>query len=67
MKIIKKISLPILFLFAFSACKNNNDNTRDIQLLPDSSAYNNNSTTDSIKLQEENTAKATSTYRYHPK
>lgn len=67
MKIIKKITLPIMLLFAFSACKNSNDNTRDIQLLPDSSAYNNSSTTDSLKMNEENTAEAPSTYRYHSK
>jgi len=66
MKIIKTISLPVLFLFAFTACKNNNDNTRDIHLLPDSSAYNNNATTDSIKMNNENTAEEKSTYRYHP-
>ncbi|MGN6604328.1 MAG: YMGG-like glycine zipper-containing protein [Ginsengibacter sp.] len=66
MKIIKKISLPVLMLFAFTACKNNQDQTRNIQLLPDSSAYNNNSSTDSIKMDERNTAEETSTYRYHP-
>ncbi len=65
---IKKISLPILFLFVFVSCKNNNDgNSRDIQLLPDSSAYNNNSTTDSIKMREEKMAEAPGSYRYHPK
>lgn len=67
MKNIKKIGLPIVFLFTFLACKNNNDNTRDIHLLPDSSAYNNNSSTDSIKLQQENTVEEKSSYRYHPK
>ena len=66
MKMIKKISLPVLFLIAFTACKNNNENTRDIHLLPDSSAYNNNATTDSIQMNNENTTQTKSTYRYHP-
>ncbi len=66
MKIIKKIGLPLLFSFAFAACKSNNDNPRNIELLPDSSVYNNSSTTDSLKMREENTAEAR-TYRYHPK
>ena len=67
MKILKKISLPLLFLVVFAACKSKNDaNTRNIQLLSDSSAYNNNSNTDSIKMRE-NTEEAGSRYRYHPK
>ncbi|HSN08324.1 MAG TPA: glycine zipper domain-containing protein [Hanamia sp.] len=68
MKIFKKISLPLLFLAVFAACKSKNDaNTRNIQLLSDSSAYNNNSTTDSIKMREKNSAEAGSGYRYHSK
>jgi hypothetical protein len=67
MKIFTKISLPLLFLVVFAACKSKNDaNTRNIQLLPDSSAYNNNSNTDSIKMRE-NTEEAGSRYCYHPK
>lgn len=53
-----------MFLVVFAACKSKNDaNTRNIQLLSDSSAYNNNSTTDSIK----NSAEAGNGYSYHPK
>lgn len=66
MKILKKISLPIVFMLIFAACKNNNDETRSIQLLSDSSAYNNSSTTDSIKARNENTG-GPGSYRYHPK
>lgn len=65
MKILKKISLPIVFTLIFAACKNNNQDTRSIQLLSDSSAYNNSSNTDSIKLKDKKTSEAG--YRYHPK
>ena len=68
MKFFKKISLPLMFLLVFAACKSKNDaNSRNIQLLPDSSAYNNNSATDSVKMREKSTADAPSGYRYHPK
>lgn len=57
-----------MFLLVFAACKSKNDaNNRNIQLLPDSSAYNNNSATDSVKMHEKSTADAPSGYRYHPK
>lgn len=65
MKFIKKISLPIVLVLIFASCKNHNDDTRSIQLLSDSSAYHNSSSTDSIKLQKERTAESGS-YRYHP-
>lgn len=65
MKIFKKISLPLVFMAIFASCKNNNDDTRNIQLLSDSTAYNNSPTTDSIKVKDDN-ASETGSYRYHP-
>ena len=68
MKFIQKISWPLLFLFVFASCKNNNGtDTRDVNLLSDSSAYNNNLSSDSVKQHEVNTAENGSSYRYHQK
>ncbi|HXR83924.1 MAG TPA: glycine zipper domain-containing protein [Hanamia sp.] len=59
-KLIKLLFLPFIFLFVFTACNNNkkSDTTRDIQLLPDSSAYHNNASTDSAKMSAANTVPA---------
>ena len=65
MKVLKKMSLPIFSLLFFMACKNNDDTKRNIQLLNDSTVYNNSSTTDSLKV-ETNKANAGS-YPYYPK
>ncbi len=51
--------LPILFLTAFAACNSNKKtDTRDIQLLSDSTAYHNSVSSDSAKLKNENTVPA---------
>ena len=56
---IKKILLPLFLLLAFSACKNNKDSqTRNIQLLSDTAAYNNSVLTDSSSLRKANTVPA---------
>lgn len=47
---IKTIIFPVLLLMFFAACKSNKKTeTRDIQLLSDSTAYNNNMLTDSSR------------------
>ena len=65
MKFIKKISSPLVFVLIFTACKNNNDTSRNIRLLNDSSAYNNSNTSDTIKAEEQNAN--TGSYHYYPK
>jgi hypothetical protein len=61
-KILKNLLFAAFILFFISACKNNKeDQTRNIQLLSDSTAYQNNINTDSSKLNtsEETSEKAT--------
>jgi hypothetical protein len=54
-RLIKKVFLPILFVTAFAACNSNKrTDTRDIQLLTDSTAYHNNVSSDSAKIRNEN-------------
>jgi hypothetical protein len=60
MKVLKKLSLPIFSLLFFMACKNHDDTKRNIQLLNDSTVYNNSSTTDSLKANA-------GSYPYYPK
>ncbi|MEO6905858.1 MAG: glycine zipper domain-containing protein [Ginsengibacter sp.] len=56
MNIIKKILFPFILLLAFSACKSNKDSqTRNIQLLRDTAAYNNSTLTDSSNFRKTNT------------
>lgn len=56
---IKKIVFPLFLLLAFAACKSNkNSQTRDIQLLSDTAAYNNSTLTDSSTLRQANTVPA---------
>jgi hypothetical protein len=58
---LKMKLIPIVFSFAifFSACKSNSKTeTRDIQFLADSSAYNNNTFSDTSKLVESEPAPA---------
>ena len=58
---IKKSLFPLFLLLAFAACKSNkNSQTRDIQLLSDTAAYNNSTITDSSNLKEANTLPAVS-------
>lgn len=53
---IKKILFPLFLLLAFAACKSNkNSQTRDIQLLSDTAAYNNSTLTDSSNFKQTNT------------
>lgn len=62
-RFIKKEFLPILFLTAFFACNSNKKtDTRDIQLLTDSTAYRNSVSSDSAKIKNENTAPATTVH-----
>ena len=59
LKNIKITLLVIGILMAFAACKNNNQpENRDIQLLADSSAYNNNTFSDSSRMTQTNTLPA---------
>lgn len=54
-----KIILPLFILILFVACKSKeNTQRRDIQLLTDSTTYNNNASTDSSRMSEENTVPA---------
>ena len=52
LKSMKSLLLVILISLGFLACNRKKSVTRDIQLLSDSSAYNNNMSTDSAKLSE---------------
>jgi hypothetical protein len=59
-RFIKKAFLPVLFLVAFSACNSNKKaDTRNIQLLTDSTAYRNSVSSDSARMKNENTIPAT--------
>ena len=59
-RFIKKAFLPVLFLIAFSACNSNKKaDTRNIQLLTDSTAYRNSVSSDSARMKNENTVPAT--------
>jgi hypothetical protein len=54
-----KIFIPLFLLFAFVACKSKeNTEKRDIQLLTDSTTYNNNASTDSSRTSEANAVPA---------
>ena len=63
MKVLKKISLPIFSLLFFMACKDNSESKRNIQLLSDSTVYNNTSTSDSLEANKVNAG----SYPYYPK
>ncbi|MGN6265628.1 MAG: YMGG-like glycine zipper-containing protein [Ginsengibacter sp.] len=63
MKVVKKLSLPVFSLLFFVACKDNSQSKRNIQLLSDSTAYNNSSTTDSLETNKANAG----SYPYYPK
>lgn len=66
MNTIKKLIFPLALIVIFAACKSNSkEDSRNIQLLSDSTAYRNNVTTDSVKGNA--TSKAPSDYRYHSK
>lgn len=52
LKSMKNLLFIILISFLFAACNSKKSDTRDIQLLSDSSAYNNNLSTDSAKSGE---------------
>lgn len=55
LKIIKITSFVFIVLITFAACKSNNKpETRDIQLLTDSSAYNNNTSSDTSRTTQTN-------------
>ncbi len=59
-RLIKKVFLPILFLISFAACNSNEKtDTRDIQLLSDSTAYHNSISSDSAKIKNESPVPAT--------
>jgi hypothetical protein len=51
MKVVKKLSLPVLSLLFFMACKDNSQSKRNIQLISDSTVYNNSSTSDSLETE----------------
>lgn len=56
---IKKNLFPLFLLLVFASCKDNkNTQSRDIQLLSDTAAYNNSILTDSTKIKEANTISA---------
>jgi len=64
---IKKVFLPILFLTAFVACNSNKKaDTRDIQLLSDSTAYHNSVSSDSAKMNKGNIVPATTIHHNSP-
>ena len=66
LKKIKLFLLPLSFLFVFAACNNNKKtDSRDIQLLPDSSAYHNNASTDSSKMRTANVVPAAPVHNSH--
>lgn len=63
MKVLKKLSLPVFSLLFFMACKDNSESKRNIQLLNDSTVYNNTSTSDSLEANKANAG----SYPYYPK
>lgn len=66
MNSVKKFIFPFILIVTFAACKNSSkDDSRNIQLLSDTTTYHNNTNIDSVKGN--NSREEASNYRYHPK